>query len=74
MFEGTLAFAEEAVDAILKSFDLDSRYGPCAGMTRLERWERADLLGLHPSQDVKRFIEAKGRGSSRDQCIWSGRL
>ncbi len=23
-------------------------YGPCIGMTRLQRWERADALGLNP--------------------------
>ena len=23
-------------------------YGPCVGVTRLERWDRADALGLNP--------------------------
>jgi hypothetical protein len=28
-------FAEE--ERVLRQFDLDTRFGPCAGMTRLER-------------------------------------
>ena len=29
-----------------------SEYGPCIGMTRLERWERAKSLGLNPPTEV----------------------
>ena len=27
-------------------------YGPCIGVTRLQRWERADVLGLNPPPEV----------------------
>ena len=27
-------------------------YGPCVGMTRLERWERAHAFGLNPPPEV----------------------
>jgi hypothetical protein len=27
-------------------------YGPCVGMTRLERWDRAASLGLNPPEEV----------------------
>ena len=27
-------------------------YGPCIGVSRLERWERAHLLGLNPPPEV----------------------
>jgi DNA polymerase delta, subunit 4 len=27
-------------------------YGPCVGVTRLERWERAAALGLNPPPEV----------------------
>ncbi|KAG0212146.1 hypothetical protein BGX33_003839 [Mortierella sp. NVP41] len=37
----------------LRQFDLTMKYGPCTDMTRLERWERAFNLGLHPPQHVK---------------------
>ncbi|KAF7728399.1 hypothetical protein EC973_006207 [Apophysomyces ossiformis] len=43
-------------EKILRSFDLDYKYGPCIGMTRQERWDRALKLGLNPPQ--------------RDCCCW----
>ncbi len=33
-------------------FDLSYEYGPCVGVTRLERWERALALGLNPPAEV----------------------
>ncbi|KAK9841079.1 hypothetical protein WJX84_007968, partial [Apatococcus fuscideae] len=33
----------------LKQFDLTSRFGPCTGMSRTERWERADKMGTEPT-------------------------
>lgn len=36
------------MNALLRSYE----YGPCAGVTRLERWERADALGLKPPPEV----------------------
>lgn len=36
----------------LRQFDLASRYGPCVGITRLERWERAERLGKNPSSRI----------------------
>lgn len=38
---------------ILRVFDLTEDYGPCVGMNRLERWERADALGLDPPAAVR---------------------
>ncbi|KAF8909538.1 DNA polymerase delta, subunit 4-domain-containing protein [Mucidula mucida] len=37
---------------ILREFDLTYDYGPCIGMSRMERWERADKMGLNPPQKV----------------------
>lgn len=28
-------------------------YGPCVGVSRLERWERAQALGLNPPPEVR---------------------
>jgi DNA polymerase delta subunit 4 len=36
----------------LRAFDLELQYGPCAGLTRLERWERAKQLGLDPPENI----------------------
>ncbi|KAJ7678199.1 DNA polymerase delta, subunit 4-domain-containing protein [Mycena polygramma] len=40
---------------ILRVFDLSYEYGPCVGVTRLERWERAFALGLDPPTEDIRF-------------------
>ncbi|KAK9457254.1 DNA polymerase delta, subunit 4 [Dipodascopsis uninucleata] len=45
-----------AVDKILRRFDLTEDYGPTVGMTRLERWNRANKLGLSPPSIVYRIL------------------
>lgn len=37
---------------ILRVFDLSASYGPCVGVTRLQRWERAKKWGLNPPEEV----------------------
>ncbi|NXI35476.1 DPOD4 polymerase, partial [Galbula dea] len=37
---------------MLRLFDLSWEYGPCTGITRLQRWERAQALGLSPPIEV----------------------
>jgi DNA polymerase delta subunit 4 len=41
------------MDKLLHAFDLNYEFGPCIGLTRLERWERAHRLGLNPPIEVK---------------------
>lgn len=36
----------DEVEEQLQQFDMDMTYGPCIGMTRLRRWERAAAMGL----------------------------
>ncbi|KAE9390450.1 hypothetical protein BT96DRAFT_1002267 [Gymnopus androsaceus JB14] len=36
----------------LREFDWSSKYGPFIGMTRMERWRRAQQLELDPPQDI----------------------
>ncbi|KAG0305565.1 hypothetical protein BGZ98_003942 [Dissophora globulifera] len=43
-------------EKLLRQFDLASKYGPSTDLTRLERWERASLLGLDPPQDIKNMV------------------
>ncbi|XP_051993635.1 DNA polymerase delta subunit 4-like isoform X2 [Xyrauchen texanus] len=40
----------------LKVFDLDQRFGPCTGISRLQRWERAALHGMNPPQEIKDIL------------------
>jgi DNA polymerase delta subunit 4 len=39
-------------EMILRHFDLSSLYGPCIGITRLNRWKRAQVLGFSPPIEV----------------------
>ncbi|XP_032074423.1 DNA polymerase delta subunit 4 [Thamnophis elegans] len=41
---------------ILKQFDLSRQYGPCTGITRMQRWERAKFLGLNPPTTVQDLL------------------
>ncbi|XP_037545981.1 DNA polymerase delta subunit 4 [Nematolebias whitei] len=41
----------------LKQFDLDWRFGPCSGISRLQRWERAKLHGLNPPEEIRELLQ-----------------
>jgi hypothetical protein len=47
------------IQHILRVFDLDPAYGPCLGMSRLERWERAEKLGDEPPMEIKEILETR---------------
>ncbi|KAH8091718.1 DNA polymerase delta, subunit 4-domain-containing protein [Cristinia sonorae] len=50
---------QNKIHHVLRVFDLSYEYGPCVGVTRLERWERADALGLNPPPEVKDILLTK---------------
>ncbi|KAK1325447.1 hypothetical protein QJS10_CPA01g03054 [Acorus calamus] len=63
---------------MLRQFDMDMKYGPCLGMTRLQRWERARDMGLNPPKDIERLLRGDG-GDGGDgrvgvECLWGGRV
>ncbi|PNH05664.1 DNA polymerase delta subunit 4 [Tetrabaena socialis] len=71
--QGAADLSEE--EQRLRQFDLQTKYGPCAGISRLERWERAVKFGLEPPEDVRDIIMAQGGlGSAADRCLWHGRI
>ncbi|KAI0017740.1 hypothetical protein F4780DRAFT_754218 [Xylariomycetidae sp. FL0641] len=50
-------------EKVLRYWDVSSQYGPCVGISRLKRWQRADRLGLNPPPEVLAVLmkeEAKG--------------
>mmetsp|Transcript_41576 Transcript_41576/g.79450 ORF Transcript_41576/g.79450 Transcript_41576/m.79450 type:complete len:103 (-) Transcript_41576:1426-1734(-) len=63
--------SEEEIEEVLKAFDLASRYGPCAGIPRIVRWERANRLGLNPPQIVKSYLD---QHAGHQGSLWEGRL
>ncbi|KAK4534562.1 hypothetical protein CDCA_CDCA02G0587 [Cyanidium caldarium] len=66
---GTSVADEDA----LRAFDLNVWYGPCVGLSRLERWARVEELGLHPPLAVQRTLDAAakevGTGATRRQLL-----
>ncbi|KAI3472518.1 hypothetical protein Pfo_028012 [Paulownia fortunei] len=55
---GSLDLQDEYDDKeeVLRQFDMNMVYGPCLGMSRLDRWDRANALGLHPPEEVKNML------------------
>lgn len=45
-------------EKVLKQFDMRMEYGPTVGITRLDRWKRADRLGMNPPAAVKDILES----------------
>lgn len=35
---------------------MTAKYGPCVGISRLDRWKRAQKLGLEPPEEVIFFV------------------
>uniref|UniRef100_A0A6V3RNN7 DNA polymerase delta subunit 4 n=1 Tax=Lotharella globosa TaxID=91324 RepID=A0A6V3RNN7_9EUKA len=57
----------EDVERRLKEFDMDATYGPCIGITRIKRWERANKFGLNPPMDIKDLLEM---GQGEPNAAW----
>jgi DNA polymerase delta subunit 4 len=38
-------------------------YGPCIGVPRLQRWERAQALGLRPPPEVREILITEEAGA-----------
>jgi DNA polymerase delta, subunit 4 len=61
----------EEIEDELRLFDLDSSYGPFCGMPRLERWCRAEKLGLNPPKRVLDILSTPGAIEQRDGAgLW----
>ncbi|XP_006113806.1 DNA polymerase delta subunit 4 [Pelodiscus sinensis] len=55
---------------MLRQFDLSWEYGPCTGITRLQRWERAKSLGLSPPVVVLETLLEHEGDPSFTHCLW----
>eukprot|EP01137_Pigoraptor_chileana_P002775 Opistho-2@42082 len=60
----------ESQIALLKSFDLDGTFGPCIGITREARWQRAHEAGLNPPEDVRALLHAHRGDVDFDECLF----
>jgi len=53
------AQGQNKIHEILRVFDMSYEYGPCVGVSRLDRWERAHALGLNPPPEVKDILTTR---------------
>ncbi|XP_014490108.1 uncharacterized protein LOC106752850 [Vigna radiata var. radiata] len=58
-------------EVVLRQFDLNMAYGPCLGIARLARWERAQRLGLNPPQEIESLLKS---GKVQMESLWGGRI
>ncbi|KAM6161106.1 DNA polymerase delta subunit 4 isoform 1-T1 [Erethizon dorsatum] len=56
--EPQLPSEEQAELELLRQFDLAWEYGPCTGITRLQRWHRAEQMGLEPPPEVCQVLKS----------------
>ncbi|KAH9515114.1 DNA polymerase delta subunit 4 [Bulinus truncatus] len=56
---------------ILKAFDLTLKFGPCIGITRMERWNRAQKHDLNPPLIVKEIIQKHELEELFTQSLWN---
>ncbi|XP_064613008.1 DNA polymerase delta subunit 4-like [Liolophura sinensis] len=55
----------------LKQFDLNWEFGPCAGITRMERWQRAQKHGLNPPESVRDLITLHPNDERYTKSLWN---
>ncbi|XP_030580489.1 DNA polymerase delta subunit 4 [Archocentrus centrarchus] len=55
----------------LRQFDLDWRFGPCTGISRLQRWERAKLHGLNPPEEIRDLLLQTPADSHYNLSLWN---
>ena len=67
----TLLSWEEA-EARLREWDMNTRFGPCMSMTRLERWNRAKKLDLDPPVFIHNVMKAFPE--LKDKSVWHNRV
>ncbi|XP_053477896.1 DNA polymerase delta subunit 4 [Ictalurus furcatus] len=54
----------------LRKFDLDWQFGPCTGISRMQRWERAALHGLNPPQEIKDILLKESTDPDYTHSLW----
>ncbi|CAJ1935916.1 unnamed protein product [Sphenostylis stenocarpa] len=62
---------QDEKEKLLRQFDLNMACGPCVGITRLERWERAQSLGLNPPLEIESLLKS---GKVQIKSLWGTRI
>lgn len=53
------AESQNTIHTILRNFDLSPKYGPCVGISRIDRYRRAEKMGLKPPIEVLKILETQ---------------
>ncbi|EJD48152.1 hypothetical protein AURDEDRAFT_113033 [Auricularia subglabra TFB-10046 SS5] len=61
---------QDKFDYILRVFDNSHEYGPCVGIPRLQRWERAQAMGLNPPPEIRDILLTR-QGQAQDRLSQS---
>lgn len=59
---------------ILEAFDMNCKYGPCIGITRRARWERAKKFDLDPPAEVWELLFGSNSEAALQTSIWERRI
>ena len=61
---------------MLRRFDLSFQYGPCVGLTRLDRWNRAQSLNLTPPKEIGIILasEQAKEDTTLQESLWHGSI
>ena len=70
--EAGVQLSWEDAESRLREWDMNSRFGPCMSMTRLERWKRAEKLDIDPPIFIYNVIRAFPE--LKDKSVWHGRV
>lgn len=55
----------------LLQFDLDITYGPCVGISRMVRWNRANDFQKKPDKNIHKILSSYPPDNDQiQQCIW----
>jgi len=65
---------ESKAEKILRTFDVSYDYGPCIGFTRMERWERAEAMGLNPPTEVREILLSQDGQDKYSNNIFHNRV
>ncbi|KAJ3030933.1 UNVERIFIED_CONTAM: DNA polymerase delta subunit 4, partial [Siphonaria sp. JEL0065] len=62
----------DAEKEMLHQFDLDTKFGPNVGISRLDRWERAKKFDLDPPTHILEILNVEGRQSIKEiqEALW----
>ncbi|KAH9610871.1 hypothetical protein KSS87_016960 [Heliosperma pusillum] len=58
-------------EEVLRQFDLNMAYGPCIGISRVDRWNRAKNWGMSPPKELEVLLQP---GKVQMESLWDGRV